>query len=474
MTERIAAWLAAEPLTGLLIIIASVALFGFTLRRSEATSVAFWPWVRQAVEASAGVFLFWGLLWGFRVVLDHAGESFRSVHDQAVDDERSKAQAVWGMPLTQMELEVNHFIEREVQQTISREDKPPLYQLVKERHTVPQDSIVAFNGTADLTMSDPGKRARGEPVFNGYTIRASYEYIVLNNSEFETVAEFRFPLPHDRISFEDFKVIIDGQEFHSQLYFDQGSATWAIPMKPHQQSTAAITYTSRGLESFVYQIPVQREIRDFTFTLSWNTGDIFVVTEPEGDALAVKSESASNVGRLTWQTDRLFAAPKVGVIFVQPERPYAPYLKTIQTLLASPMSLTLLCVMLTLVLLLRQQQVRLSTLALFSAAYCTQFLVLAGINDILGFRAAFAVGALLAATMIFFLLYNQPSKLLRAFAYAFAAFFIAYPLSALLPDRAQRDSFDNIVRAGIVVCLFGLSLYSQLEAKRNRTTSLTR
>lgn len=470
MTERIAVWFAAEPLTGLLIIIASAALFGSALRQPEPASTAFWPWARQIVEASAGVLLFWGLLWGFRAVLDRAGESFRLIHDQMVGADRAQTQAVWGSPLTQMELEVNHFVEREVQQIIPREGKPPLYQTVKERQLVPQDSIVAFSGAVDLAMNGPDERARGEPVFNSYTIQARYEYAVSNNSDFTTAAEFNFPLPQGQVLYENFRVTVDGQEIGPQMQFGWGPVTWSMPMRPRQQSTVVIVYTSRGTENYFYQIPSRREIKDFTLALSWDSGDVFIVTEPEGDALTVKSESVSNVRRLTWQTSRLFAAPKAGIIFAQPERPYAPYLKTIQTLFASPAALTLLCAILTLTLLLRHQPARLPYLALLSAAYCAQFLILAGINDLFGFKFAFVVGALLAAMMIFLLLRNRPSRLFRTLAYIIAAFFIAYPLSALLPDQVQRDSFSNIMRAGVIVCLFGMSLYSQLEAKRNRTT----
>ena len=55
-------------------------------------------------------------------------------------------------------------------------------------------------------------------------------------------------------------------------------------MLPGQQSQVTVTYTSRGMDSFYYQIPTQREIRDFELTLMVNNRDFYIMVEPESDA----------------------------------------------------------------------------------------------------------------------------------------------------------------------------------------------
>ena len=54
----------------------------------------------------------------------------------------------------------------------------------------------------------------------------------------------------------------------TKLRFGPNLVAWTVRMQPHQQSLIVITYASRGMDYFYYQIPIQREIKDFVLTLT--------------------------------------------------------------------------------------------------------------------------------------------------------------------------------------------------------------
>ncbi len=84
-----------------------------------------------------------------------------------------------------------------------------------------------------------------------------------------------------------------------------------------------------------------------------------------------------------------------------------------------------------------------------------------------GFWGSLVFGALLTGLLTFLLFRRHSSRLLRVLMYLLVGFFtLGYPLSGLFTQVTQRNSFDGLVQVGLIVYLFGLSLYSQIEAKQ--------
>jgi hypothetical protein len=152
----------------------------------------------------------------------------------------------------------------------------------------------------------------------------------------------------------------------------------------------------------------------------------------------------------------------MGVALLQPEQPGA---KVLRVLWNSPYALTLLGTMLALTLLIRGEPIHFLDLALLSGAYCVQFLVMAAVSDFFfGFWGSLVLGAFLTGLMTFLLFRRRPSRLLRVLIFALVGFFtIVYPLAGLLTQVTQRNSFDGAVQVGMILYLFGLSLYTRVE-----------
>ena len=237
-------------------------------------------------------------------------------------------------------------------------------------------------------------------------------------------------------------------------------------MQPAQRSKIVVSYTSRGMNYFYYQIPVQQETRNFLLTLTVDRLPVSLLNYPEGclTPTEIKPTSDQRGSILTWRLDRAITVAGMGVALAQPEQPGA---QVVRVLSNSPYALTLLIAMLALTLLIRREPVQFIELALLAAVYCVQFLVMAAVSDwFFGFWGSLILGALLTGTLTFLLFRRHPSRLLRTLIYLLVAFFtILYPLAGLLDQVALRNAFDGMVQVGLIIYLFGLTLYTRLGEK---------
>lgn len=467
MLNRVITWFTVEPAISLLMTITALVLFGSALAHQKAPADAFWPWLRRLIEASVGALLFLGLLWAFRGVLNDNIDTFQSTHGSLSDANRYSARSIWGQPHVQRELVVKHYITTTEKEELPRQDltQPPLYREVEVRKTIPQNSIIAFNGDVALQLSE---RKKGYALYSGYIIDARYVYTILNDADFATETEFFFPLSPGQTVYKNFHVIVDGEDIGSELEFDfDGNVYWSDTMQPGQQSEVVVTYQSRGMETYYYQIPSQRNIQNFSLTLTVDRLPVDMLNYPEG-CLTPTGIQPTDDGRgsvLSWDLTDAITVAGMGVALPQPEQPGA---KVLRVLWNSPYALTLLGAMLALTLLILGQTVRFLDLALLAGAYSVQFLIMAAISDyFLGFWGSLILGAILTGAMTYLLFRHLPVRLHRILIYSLVGFFtILYPLSGLLPEAKQRNSFDDLVLVGMIVYLFALSLYTRIENGR--------
>lgn len=459
--ERIINWFSLEPAVSMLMVTTAIVLFGSAFKSYKETSGDFWPWTRRIIEASVSALLFLGLMWAFRAILNDNASTFYSTHGSLSDISRESAWSIWGRPHTQIELTIQHTHEVKVKEELPREDpsQPPLYREIVEQQVVPQNSITSFTGDVKMTLSE---REKGYALYSGYTADVSLEYQIVNDSDIETSAAFTFPLSQGQTLFDNFIVQMDGKDISSDLRFSTDLVAWTKTMKPRQKSEIVITYSSRGMDYFYYQIPVQREIKDFTLRLTIDRLPVSMLNYPDGVITPTDIEpTADGSGSiLTWKLDRAITIAGMGVALAQPQQPGA---KVLRVLVISPYALTLLGAMLALTLLIWGTQVQFLDLALLSAIYTMQFLLMAAISDyFLGFWGSLILGAALTLFLAFLIFRRLPSRPLRLIVYFLVAFFtIVYPLSGLLTELSEQNAFNMLLQAGLIVYITGLSLYAR-------------
>jgi hypothetical protein len=465
MIDRIIAWFTVDPEVSLLMVIAAVVIFGSALARKGMEGGGFWPWLRRIIEASVSAVLFLGLLWAFRSVLNSNINTFYSTHGSRSAINNESAYTIWGRPHIQDELTVVHSVEVEVQEEIPREDpsQPPLYRTVRQRQEVPQNSIRSFRGDAQMTLSE---REKGYAFYSGFLLAANYHYAILNDSDLLTDADFTFPLSPGQTMFQDFTVKVDGTNIGSDLRFGSDMVSWSRKMDPHQQIAVDIAYASRGMDFFFYRVPNQRYINDFEFTLTIDRLPTTLLNYPDG-VLTPTEIHATNDGKgsiLIWRLNQAITTAGMGVALIQPEQPGE---KVLRVLVNSPLALTMLGAMLALTLLILGLPVNLLDLALLAGIYSVEYLVMAGVSDyFFGFWGSLVLGAVLTLFLAFLLFRKLPSRLLKVLLLSLIAFFtVLYPLSGLLDQITAWNSFHALLQVGMIVYMFGLSLYARLRAK---------
>lgn len=461
--NRLTEWVNFEPTVGLLMLITAIVLFGSAFRNYRETTDGFWPWFRRLLETSAGAVvaavLFVGLMWAFRIILNDNVASFYSTHGSLSDLSRASAFTIWGRPHTQIELTVRHSIEVEEQQEQPREDPddPPTYKTVLVRKDVLQNSIIGFKGDVDMKLNE---REKGYALYSGYTLDVKLAYEIVNDSDLLTDTDFTFPLSSGQTLFENFVITMDGKDLSSRLRIGGDLVSWQVKMKPQQKSKIVITYASRGMDTFYYQIPVQREIKDFVLTLNIDRLPVSLLNYPDGVITPTDIQPTQD-GRgsiLTWKLDHAITVAGMGVALLAPEQPGADVLRV---LVVSPYALTLLGAMLALTMLIWGSGVRFLDLALLSAVYSMQFLLMAAISDyFFGFWGSLILGALLTLILSCFLFRRLPSPAMRNSVYGLILFFtLIYPLSGLITELTHQNAFHALVQVGMILYITCLSLY---------------
>lgn len=466
MLDKVINWFTLEPAVSMLMLTTAVVLFGSAFASYKETSGNFWPWMRKIIEATVSAVLFLGMMWAFRAILNDNTSTYYSTHGSLSDISRESAWSIWGRPHTQVELTVHHTHEVEVKEELPREDPtaPPIYRTVIQTQEVPQNSILSFNGDVQMKLSE---RQKGYALYSGYTLDVKLEYEILNDSAITTDAAFTFPLSSGQTLFENFVVTMDGKDLSADLRFATDLVSWTTKMTPHQRSIVHITYFSRGMDYFYYQIPVQREIKNFALTLTVDRLPVSLLNYPDGVITPTKIESTpdGNGSILTWQLDRAITVAGMGVALIQPQQPGAQVLRV---LVISPYALTLLGAMLALTMLIWGLKVQFLDLALLSAVYTMQFLLMSAVSDyFFGFWGSLMLGAVLTLFLTILLFRKLPSKPLRTIIYLLVAFFtIAYPLSGLLTELEDQNAFNMLLQSGLILYITILSLYASSHKEK--------
>lgn len=465
MFDRVQMWVQVEPATALMMIIAAIVLFGAAFLRSKDGLTTFWGWLRRVIEAMVVSLLFLGLLWAFRSILNSNVTTFQSTHGSLSQANRDSAYTIWGGPNIQNDLGLVHYQTVTEKQEIPQPDPTaaPLFREVTVDKPIPQNSMLSFKGTVDLKLSE---REKGYAYYNGYEAANRFEYQVVNDSDITTShSDFHFPLSPNQTMLTDFMVTVDGKDISQQLLFSGDGVSWTDHMKPHEQRAIVVTYKTRGMDYFYYQITEQREVKDFILTLTVDRLPTTLLNYPGGciTPTGIKPTPDGKGSVLTWHLDRAVTTAGMGVALPQPEQPGADVLRTLNQ---SPYALTLLIATLGLTLLILGEAVHFLDLALLSAVYSLQFLLMAGLSDtLLGFWGSMILGVVLTSFLAFLLYRKHRSRLLRILVSALVLFFaLLYPLSGLLSDVTQRNSVDALVQVGLIIYLFALTLYSRLKA----------
>jgi hypothetical protein len=388
-----------------------------------------------------------------------------------------RAVATWGGPIRQTELTVNHFVEVESVEPLPTSDptRPILYQTVRRKEPVMQNSIAAFRGVVDLALDSPAGHGLRRTGFNTYRVAARYVYQVVNQSDLLVKSEFLFPLAIPGTNFHELLVEVDGRE-PSSLRAEADGLHWTMDMLPHQQVQVLVSYRASGTDGFVYEVTSAREIRDFELVLSSNASNLFPSVAPSGETVRMDSQVLSDGSfHSTTRIDRAVVAPSIGVWFIQAAIPYAPQDSTIHILRFIPRAFIFFLVVLAVTLRLGDPSFRIRDLALISALFSLPLLSLILISPS-GIAPTFLL--IVSSGIVIFLfvvILRRVPRAQLALVLAWGIFFlVVYPLISRRIGSYPENPYDSVVLSAIIVYLFFYTLGLRLYERRGSRPSTKR
>ncbi|MBN2531617.1 MAG: hypothetical protein JXB88_01930 [Spirochaetales bacterium] len=463
--DRINAWFTVQPFIALMMIIAACVLFALSYKQKKAEKecTSFWQWLQIVIESGLKALLFLGLLWAFRAILNSNLVTFRQSHGRVSEVNYNSVLNIWGGGHIQKELSVSHYITKTIKEEIPREDitKPPVYRETEIQEQVDQNSILSSAIEVKLTLT---KRQKGSAFYSGFESFFKSTYEVINDSEYTTEAEFYFPLSFSQTMYEDMLIYDNEQEVKENLRVSPSNLYWKKTMQPHEKSIINVSYKTRGLETFYYQIPVPRQINNFLLTLEIDKLPVTDINYPEGCLTPMEITEINNgEGTMVqWTLDHSITTAGMGVALPTPKQPGEEVALVLNN---SPYALMFLVVTICLTLLLLGKTINFIEISLLSAIYCLVFYVMASLSDfLLGFWGSLVIGSLLTLGLTFLLYRKYPSTLLKYLIYSLVLFFtLIYPLTGLLPDF--QDAWNGIVSILIIIYIFFIALYSRTGMK---------
>ena len=406
---------------------------------------------------------------------------FREEQGQVTQRNYSAVQTNWGPPHEQRELSVVHTITEEqsylrfpdgnevVEEVgeatnLPTGEKAPTRLKRKVTKPVPQNSLVRGVVTIDVQMN---YRTKGSAYYTCYEDRWTFDYLVKNRSDKTTEAAYCFKPPAGQGILNDFRILVNGQDWAEHLVRSDTAQTWKMTMAPDQEVRVQVQYASRGMDYLRYTPDYMASRQGYKVSMR-----IHPDTTLGKKRLVWKEDMSLPIGCMTplaitdspadgepmvleWDLKNVATTFGMGVVLPKVTQ---PGYYTARLLHEAPLGLFLLAASLVVTWMLLGKEADLLSLGILATAYYLFYTLLAYMTNLLpSFAVCFALAAM--ATLLVSALYvwlgwgrswtaHQTVLLVAAFA-------VYYPLAVVLTD------YTGLM---VQVLYWALALYAALLA----------
>jgi len=347
---------------------------------------------------------------------------FDEHHGQLTQSNYEAIQTNWGSPHEQRELSVRHTVAEEKAFVLFKDGRQvpeeelgagdesqggeaPVKVTRKVKTPVPQNSVVRGTADVDVRMN---YRQKGSAFYTCYEDTWRLTYAVKNRSDAATEAEFRFPMPADRGTYDAFTIAVDGKNWVEHLVLKDNAQTWTMPMKPGQEVAVEVSYASRGMEYLRYTPAPMAHREQYKVTMRLHPDPAkghrrFIWTEHMGLPIGSMTppaitDSAADGQPMVLEWDMTSAATSLGMGVILPDIKQ-PGWYVARLLHEAPLGLALLAASLVVTWLLLGRETDLFSLGILVVAYYLFYTLVAYLSDHLtSFTACFVLAAL--ATLV--------------------------------------------------------------------------
>ena len=430
----------------------------------DARSSLLWTLYRQFTRLAWAVTLVAFLLATLSLVRTYLHKTvagFQRTHGRVTEANFRAIQTIWGTPQEQGELRFNLYWEEEVTERIESEDitKPTVTRKKTVRHDITDNPFVASLHEVLLRQNT---RKKGSALYGGYETACRFTWKLRNPADQELKSLLKFPLPSATAVYDNLTATLNGEDILAQMQIKDGALLLARDVQAHEALDLAISFRSRGMSSWYFQVQEPREIRDFTFTLTLPDLKQAHLNFPEGCMTPTTTRpTPDNAGTvLVFRLDHAISGKGMGIALPTVSQP-----GELTTAVLGEVERGWLLIFTMLILGFTIAGVSHAVLlsVLFGATAACAYGLLGDCSDLLlGFWGTAALVLLPAFILLAWLLKRvEPRPVANALAFQFLLFGVVYPLAAGLDFDRQSLYFD--ISALVFLALAAWQLLQRLR-----------
>lgn len=249
-----------------------------------------------------------------RIYLRQSVAEFQRTHGRVTQANYNSVQTIWGPEQQQGELRVEIYTDEEVTERIESEDltKPAVLRKKTVRRRATGNPFVSATHQVTLRQNS---RKKGSALYGGYETDCRFSWRLRNPESQRRNCTLTFPLPSSTAMYDDLVVTLNGADVLPQTQIREGALVLAREVEPNESMDVKIGFKSRGMAFWYFQVREQREIRDFTLTLTLPDLSREKLNYPEGcmtpTKIDVTPDKAGSV--LTYRLDHALSNKGMGV-----------------------------------------------------------------------------------------------------------------------------------------------------------------
>jgi hypothetical protein len=192
---------------------------------------------------------------------------FQRTHGRVTQANYDAVQTIWGAEQEQGELKVEIYTDEEVTERIESEDltKPAVLRKKTVRHPVTANPFVTARH--DVTLKQ-NPRKKGSAYYGGYETDCHFSWKLNNPAATPQKCDMVFPLPAAGAMYDELTATLNGQDVLPLMQLKEAKLMLARELAPNEALDFQISFKSRGVSFWYFQVREAREIRDFRLTLA--------------------------------------------------------------------------------------------------------------------------------------------------------------------------------------------------------------
>jgi hypothetical protein len=288
-----------------------------SLADTDAKPSLLWTLYRQSARFLWALMLV-GFLLGalslLRVYLHQKLANFQHNHGRVTEANFNAIQTIWGTHQEQGDLRFCLYYEEEVTERFESEDvtKPAVTRKKIVRHDITANPFVA--GRHEVTLWQNARR-KGSALYGGYETDCHFTWKLKNPVDRELNSLLKFPLPAATGMYDALTATLNGKDILPLMQIKDGALLLERDLKPNEALDLAISFKSRGMSYWYFQVQEPREIRDFIFTLTLPDLTRAHLNFPEGcmTPTGTKATLDNHGSILTFRLDHAISSKGMGI-----------------------------------------------------------------------------------------------------------------------------------------------------------------